>query len=354
MEDVQVFENLRHFQAGQSRCAWGLMPGLLWRDSSQNDGPAAPPLAHPSRRTISVVIPVYNRDRSITRCLDSVAAQTYPVTEIIVVDDGSHDRSVDEILRWQERQLVPLRLIRHEQNRGGGAARNTGIRAATSDWIAFLDSDDYWHPTKIEKQVSALVEAKDAALVSTGLHYFGGAAPGYVFTPSVEGNLWEALLGQNVLAGASSFLARKDLLELIGGYNERLPSCQDWDLVLRLSHWGRFIVVREALVEYNNAMGARISCNARNRFHGHWFILKAYTEPSARYYPKALAALYRTIGEILISLGRPRAAVRFFRASLGLHPFSLKALILVLMAKLRLQPKSYASLKRATSFLLGS
>ena len=103
-------------------------------------------------QSISVIIPTYNRSNTIEKCLDSVFNQTYKVNEIIVVDDCSTDNTID-ILNLYKDQITILQTV---NNSGAQSARNIGIKAAKSEWIAFLDSDDEWLSDKIEKQISAL------------------------------------------------------------------------------------------------------------------------------------------------------------------------------------------------------
>jgi|GEM_PF-1560330 len=99
---------------------------------------------------ISVVVPVYNRERELPRALASIAAQTRPVDEVIVVDDRSTDRSVEVACDFEG--PFELVVLRHARNAGASAARNTGLAAARGRWIGFLDSDDEWRPEKIERQ----------------------------------------------------------------------------------------------------------------------------------------------------------------------------------------------------------
>ncbi|MHC5139531.1 MAG: glycosyltransferase family 2 protein, partial [Planctomycetota bacterium] len=101
--------------------------------------------------TISAVIPAYNAAKYIARSIDSVLAQTHPVDEIVIVDDGSTDNTAAIIKDYGDK----VRYI-HQPNAGVSAARNTGIEAATGNWIAFLDADDEWLPEKIKRQVENL------------------------------------------------------------------------------------------------------------------------------------------------------------------------------------------------------
>ena len=113
-------------------------------------------MAKTEKITISAIIPAYNAEKYLARSIDSVLAQTCPVDEIIVVDDGSTDKTAEIIKRYGDK----VRYI-HQDNAGVSAARNAGIHAATGDWIAFLDADDEWLPKKIERQVENLTRNPD-------------------------------------------------------------------------------------------------------------------------------------------------------------------------------------------------
>src|SRR5262245_39993346 len=97
---------------------------------------------------VAVVIPVFNRPEGVARAIRSVLTQTFQDFELVVVDDGSTDRTTDAVAAIRDHRI---RLVRHERNCGGGATRNTGIRASTAPFVAFLDSDDEWMPTKLER-----------------------------------------------------------------------------------------------------------------------------------------------------------------------------------------------------------
>ena len=114
--------------------------------------------------TVSCVIPAYNAERHIERALESVFAQTLPADEVIVIDDGSDDRTEDVLARFGDR----IRTVR-QQNRGPAAARNRGIDLATGDLIAFQDADDEWHSEKLAKQVAVLAARPEADVCITHL-----------------------------------------------------------------------------------------------------------------------------------------------------------------------------------------
>src|SRR5258706_1971108 len=109
---------------------------------------------------ISAVIPTYNRSQVLKRAIESVIAQTRPVDEIVVVDDGSTDETASTVAAFGDQ----VRYI-HQHNQGISGARNTAIRAASGDWIALLDDDDEWLPEKVRKQEEAIASCPDAVLV---------------------------------------------------------------------------------------------------------------------------------------------------------------------------------------------
>src|SRR5690242_2210221 len=118
-----------------------------------------------SAPTVSVVIPVYDDVATLSRAIHSVIAQTYRASEIIVVDDGSPELVCVET----PYAGVPCRVVKHESNRGPAAARNSGIRASECDYVAFLDADDAWRPSKLALQIDALESAgPDVAACVTG------------------------------------------------------------------------------------------------------------------------------------------------------------------------------------------
>ena len=121
--------------------------------------------------SVSVIIPAYNSASTITRALQSVAAQTLAPLEIIVVDDASTDNTRELAANFASTSSIPLRLITQPANGGPSAARNAGWDAATSDYIAFLDADDQWHPRKIELQYPVMDNQPEATMSCHGHHF---------------------------------------------------------------------------------------------------------------------------------------------------------------------------------------
>src|SRR5690606_22460427 len=118
--------------------------------------------------SISVVIPCYNASKTIERCVESVIKQTYKVDEIVLIDDCSTDETwtILENIEVKHKNTFFIQLISTGKNSGPSVARNMGIEASKSNWIAFLDADDYWDVSKIEKQVSIYKQNNDVKLIS--------------------------------------------------------------------------------------------------------------------------------------------------------------------------------------------
>ncbi len=192
---------------------------------------------------ISVVIPAYNAEQFIGQTIQSVLDQTYPCHEIIVVDDGSTDRT-QEVLKKFDGKIHCL----SQQNKGPSAARNAGIQAAQGDFICFLDADDLWIPEKLEVQLAFMEANPDIALVCSDYEEFNKegivlssflAEKHHMFPtfPTVAGplnNAFEKLVFENFV-GTPTVMVRKSCLEKTGVFDEEIRSVEDRDLWLRIS-----------------------------------------------------------------------------------------------------------------------
>ena len=191
---------------------------------------------------ISVVIPVFNGEEFLAQAIESVLAQSCPVKEIIVVDDGSTDQSISLARRYEPR-VVCL----SQKNQGPSAARNRGIEAASGDWIAFLDADDYWLPSKIEKQIAVIKASPQAGLVYSGRIELEEGLFRMVEAKPPE---WikDRILFENPLYPNTVLVRRSILLDepWIG----RFDSSEDWHLFYRLSRACNFAYVKEPLAVY--------------------------------------------------------------------------------------------------------
>lgn len=196
---------------------------------------------------VSVIVPVFNSEATIQRALDSVVAQTIMDIEIIVVDDASTDGSGDAVTRWAGGRVT---LLRHPQNRGAAAARNTGIAAARGRWITFLDFDDAWKPDKLARQQSELAQAGDSiAACATGfdLHKDGRTLP-INLNLRPQNFRHEILFGCTISPGSTLMVERR-IFDEIGGFDEAFRRLEDWDWLLRYSERYQMAFVPEPLAD---------------------------------------------------------------------------------------------------------
>ncbi|WP_171045649.1 glycosyltransferase family 2 protein [Pseudoalteromonas rubra] len=170
---------------------------------------------------ISIVIPLYNKEKYIERCLKSIRKQVYQDFEIIIVNDGSTDGSADIVRKLA---LSNLTLI-DQKNSGVSAARNTGIAHANGEWIAFIDADDYWEPTYLEEMLTLTKKFPGASLCCSGYGFEGpdGFRPAKLCVPGegdyrVIDNYFYTTCRGNLPVTASSVMIRKSVLEEIGGF----------------------------------------------------------------------------------------------------------------------------------------
>ena len=181
--------------------------------------------------SISVIIPTYNRLHTLPRAVTSVLEQTCQVLEIIVIDDGSNDGTAD----WLKQAHGPLRVV-HQNNHGVSYARNRGIETSKGNWLAFLDSDDYWHPDKLQKQMRALASQTDTLFchcdeiwMRNGKHlnqkHKHRKQGGYIF---------EHCLPLCAISPSAAVIHRS-IFTTYGSFNESLPACEDYDLWLRIT-----------------------------------------------------------------------------------------------------------------------
>lgn len=180
--------------------------------------------------TVSVIIPVHNRCHLIGRALDSVYAQSHAADEVIVVDDGSSD-NIEALIK----QNYPDVILLKQANLGVSAARNTGIRRASGDWIGLLDSDDSWQRNKLQKQIGALRQNASFQLCHTNETWYrdGEVQRQKKKHAKKGGYIFQHCLPLCAIS-PSSVLIASSLFDELGLFDETLPACEDYDMWLRI------------------------------------------------------------------------------------------------------------------------
>jgi glycosyltransferase involved in cell wall biosynthesis len=203
---------------------------------------------------VSVIIPAYNAEDFIREAVDSALSQTHHDREIIVVDDSSTD-DTPLILKTYGNQIT----VHRQPNGGVSAARNAGARLATGDWVAFLDADDVWRPTKLEAQLAI----SKTPISYTNRFNFGarGSLPEVQsdVTPLLSGDVFVPLMLHGNFVTVSSVMMRREVFEEVGGFVHQPGGCEDWDCWLRASQRYEFSMCPEPLVGY------RFTANSMSR-----------------------------------------------------------------------------------------
>jgi glycosyltransferase involved in cell wall biosynthesis len=239
---------------------------------------------HPdSMPMVSVIIPTHNRAEFIADAITSVLEQTYKNFELFIVDDASTDITAEVVSKFDDKRI---HYIRHDTNKGGSAARNTGIRNSTYDYIAFLDDDDEWLPDKLEKQVQTILSSiPEVGCVYTGCFRVDKTTGKVIdhIIPTKRGNIDLDLRLQNCVGGSSSVLLKRECLDKVGLFDETLPCSQDYDLWIRLAKEFSFECIQEPLFRYYHHQ-EKISTNVEVLSRGSELMAKKHCFLSKKYY----------------------------------------------------------------------
>jgi glycosyltransferase involved in cell wall biosynthesis len=197
-----------------------------------------------------VIIPTHNRASLLPRAINSVLAQTFSDFELFVVDDASNDETARVIQGFSDSRIT---YIRHEVNRGESESRNTGIRNARGEYIAYLDDDDEWVPEKLDKQVKVMDSSPpETGVVYTGCDYVELGTGRKLGTQKVyqRGRVLEHLLTKNFIPGPTA-LVRKKCFQKVGEYDPTVRYGPDWEMWIRIARYFDFEAIPEPLYRYS-------------------------------------------------------------------------------------------------------
>lgn len=224
---------------------------------------------------ISIVIPTYNREQILPRTLDSIVAQTYGEWECIIVDDGSHDGSMDVAAQYSKKNSR-FKVLSNIFHKGAQGARNTGILAAEGEWICLFDSDDLMYPDYLEKMAAAIDDKTDVVVCKALIR---NAQTGKIqgrLDQIFSDNMHADLLREKKYVAYDVTLIWKEKLIEIGLLDEQCPSMQEWDTHIRLSKIARYKAIDETLSEWYSGGDDAISSNRPKHIVGRLYIYRKH------------------------------------------------------------------------------
>jgi len=282
---------------------------------------------------VSVIIPTYNCARYVPEAVESVLHQTYQDYEVIVVDDGSTDNTEKVLQKYRDK----IRYIK-QKNSGVAAARNTGIREAHGEWVAFLDADDLWLPLKLKIQMEFSDRHPDVDFIYGDASSFNSNG---VLTKSMfserqphEGNVIKNLLSENFIP-ILSVIARKKCFEKAGFFKEGMKYSEDYEMWLRVAKFFKFGYITEVVVSYREHEKSA-SQNFEKMHAAHLDILNAYLkDPRIPYVAaaKIRGFNYFKFGYVCFEKKHKDARKNFFLSILN-NPFYLKSWVYLFLSTL--------------------
>lgn len=272
---------------------------------------------------VSVVIATYNRASLLSRAVNSVLNQTYKDFEIIIVDDCSTDSTQKVVQSFADTRI---RAVQNTRNMGQSRSRNTGIRMAQGEYVAFLDDDDEWVESKIARQVRVLDESDQCVgLVYTWFDYIeaAGGIRRVGGRSTISGDISGNLIGWDMPASPSAYLVRAEALRQVGGFDESLRMAEDRDFLLRVSMQYNVTVVEEVLTLMHKGHGYigpahQPFANPHMVKYIKSHLCRFNEELNTR--PRSLARILRDLAFAEISLGNRRAAVQSYWKAFRLDP----------------------------------
>jgi len=271
--------------------------------------------------TVSVIIPTYNRAHLVGRAIQSVLNQTYKDFELIIVDDGSTDNTKEAVKEFQKKDKR-IRYIRHKENKGGSATRNTGIRVANGEYIAFLDSDDEWLSEKLERQIGFFEQSTDnIGIVYCGYQYISDRTEKIISEkPPYKKVFNEIDLVNMYKVKTSTILIKKPIVSKIIGFDPLLESFQDWDFSLRVAKHCTFRQLSDILVRCY-VHEDRITSNIKAKIRGLERVLEKHLAKFTKD-PRAFSNQQRFLGSLYCQFGDTKRGRVWFSRSIQYNWFN--------------------------------
>lgn len=267
---------------------------------------------------ISVIMPAYNAEHTILAAINSVQQQTFSDFELIVINDGSSDKTLEIVKKITDDRLKVFSY----NNAGAAVARNRGLAHATGEFIAFLDADDLWTTDKLELQLTALQKHPEVGVAYSWTTFVDEKGDFLYLQPPVyfEGNVYSQLLVKSFLSCGSIPLIRRQAIESIGIFDPDLKSAHDWDYWIRLAAQWSYVLIPKYQVFYRQTSGSITSKIELREKYDCLAIEKAFQAAPLELQclkPQTLANLYQHLARLYIS--RRRDANSIERAGQKLH-----------------------------------
>jgi len=269
----------------------------------------------------SVVVPTCDRPSLLDRALNSISIQTFDDFECFVVDDASTADVASIVDQYDDR----FRYLRHDENRGASASRNTAIEHSLGEYIAFLDDDDVWRPAKLERQVSLFdSHPRSYGLIYCWADYYEGDQLVQKYRPTHDGYIFPEVLDRQRVGNSSTLMVPRDIAESVGGFDEDLPRGNDGDFIRRIARDYMVDFVSAPLVKvYVDHGRDRISqldeSGLRNAIHGHEVKFEKFG-PELEEYPAHAARIHARIAHHYGQLGEWQNSLAHYRRAIETAP----------------------------------
>lgn len=255
---------------------------------------------------VSVLLPTRNRATLLKRAVATVLGQTFRDFELIIIDDESTDETAETIRGFSDPRV---RYVRHVRRRGAAAGENTGLELARAKLIAFMDDDDEWLTGKLEAQVSRFRgEPETTGVVYTGRWIVKNGERKFGPPTSIlkkQGNIHVEILNKRAFIPLVCAMVRKECFDRVGGFDETLPTANDYDLWVRISKHFRMIYLPEPMVIVNFTPGS-VSTTAQNVIESRKLLLQKHASDYRKQGAEVTAFFLWQMGNVLISQGEVR------------------------------------------------
>jgi len=272
---------------------------------------------------ISVIIPTKNRAHYVSSAVQSVLGQTFGDFEVLIVDGASTDNTREVVSKFHDERI---RYIRERKDRGASASRNTGISQSRGKFIAFLDDDDLWVPSKLSKQLNLFDKNPCIGAVSAGAWIINENDETIGFRiPSLRGNIFPKILSKNHVGNCSMVLVRKECFEKSGLFDENLEASEDYDLWVRLTKHYEFDYVNEPLVLYR-VHEKRISTNPYKALRAKKLLIKKHSKELTKLsnHRRILGSWQYRLGVLYCKCGDMGHGKKEFLKAIRNDPFSIR------------------------------